>query len=130
MLMQVLVVVAIGHVYGRHRPGSRTVDEPAPSADQGDRIGLRYQLQSFREKAMDRLGPHQALELFGAIDTRGEDHCRCLLQKEISVSCSPTTYQPISLKSLTSPPRIGHCPQNALRTFGGLPAGHSAGHSP
>jgi len=27
-------------------------------------------------------------------------------------------------------PRIGHCPQNALRTFGGLPAGHSAGHSP
>src|SRR5262245_54602532 len=73
---------------------------------------------------MDRLGPHQALELFGASDTRGEDHCRCLLQKEISVSCSPTTYQPISLKSLTSSPVSGivrrtPCERSAGGTLGG-----------
>ena len=83
------VVVAVGKVERRDRPGAREIHQLAISADQAERLGLRQILQPVDEKMMGVLAGHQPLELLRRLDIGGERSVARLLHDQIDRLQSP-----------------------------------------
>ena len=68
MLAQIYVIVAIRDVEERYWPSARAIDQPAVGGDESDAVGLREIPKSVREKPVDLLRAHLAIEIFRFLD--------------------------------------------------------------